>query len=285
MGTKTSDFGVGSRESHDSTAFYARFNTPKTEDLGSPRAARYPNRLICGDSRNMTPIRSNSVALMVTSPPYHVGKEYDTDDSFDDYLDMLRDVFIESYRVLEPGGRAVINIANLGRKPYIPLTSYVDAICLDIGYLPRGQIIWQKAAGAGGNCAWGTWKSAQNPVLRDLHEYLLVYSKGRFDRAMKGESTITDKEFLEYTLSVWNVRPESAKKIGHPAPFPLEIPRRFIKLYTYKNDVVLDPFIGAGTTALAALQEGRRYYGYDNDCSYIKLAEDRIEKWRESNVN
>lgn len=271
---------MGNRESHDSTAFYARFDTPKTEALGEPQSAGAANKLICGDSRDMSEIKSNSVALMVTSPPYHVGKEYDTDDTFDEYLDLLRDVFAESYRCLEPGGRAAINIANLGRKPYIPLTAYVDAMCLDIGYLPRGQIVWQKAEGAAGNCAWGSFQSAQNPVLRDIHEYLLVYSKGQFGRAYKGESTITKEEFMEYTLSVWNMRPESAKKIGHPAPFPLELPRRFIKLYTYKNDVVLDPFIGAGTTALAALQEGRRYIGYDNDCSYIALAEQRIEKWR-----
>ena len=229
-------------------------------------------------SENMHEIADNSVALMVTSPPYHVGKEYDTGSTFREYLELLGAVFKETYRVLEPGGRAVVNVANLGRRPYVPLSHEVTRIMHDIGFLMRAEIIWQKGAGASGNCAWGSWKSAKNPVIRDLHEYLLVFSKGRFDRPHKGESTIDRDEFLENTLSIWNIHPESAKRVGHPAPFPVELPRRLIELYTYKDDLVLDPFIGAGATAVAAVRSGRTWVGYEISREYADLTENRASE-------
>lgn len=280
MGTATSDFGVSGRESHDSTRFYSRFGElPKSRSVGELQDCPLEllNRIYCDDS-SATALPDNCVSLMVTSPPYHVGKEYDTDQSFDDYLDLLHDVFAECYRVLQPGGRAAINVANLGRKPYIALTTYVDAICNEIGYLPRGQLIWIKAAGAGGSCAWGSYQSASNPTIRDVHEYVLLYSKGQYGKPYKGESTLTKEEFHEYTLSAWKIQPASAKRIGHPAPFPVELPRRLIKLYTYRNDLVFDPFMGSGATGIAAVLTDRHYVGYDNDASYCALAEQRIQE-------
>lgn len=227
-------------------------------------------------AQQMPELEDNSVALMVTSPPYHVGKDYDTDSSFGEYLDLLEEVFAETYRKLQPGGRAVVNVANLGRRPYVPLTHLVTERLLKIGYLMRAEIIWQKAAGASGSCAWGSWRRAANPVVRDVHEYCLCFSKGRFDRVLSGEPTISTAEFLEATLSVWQISPESAKRVGHPAPFPVELPRRFIELYTYRGELVLDPFIGSGSTGVASVMSGREWVGYEIDPNYAQQAEKRI---------
>ena len=220
---------------------------------------------------------------MVTSPPYNASKEYDEDLGLGDYLTLLRQVFAECHRVLVPGGRAVINVANLGRKPYIPLSSHINLIMNDLGFLQRGEIIWDKSASAGSSCAWGSFASASNPCLRDVHEYILVYSKGVFklertkeEKAGARADTIDKKEFVELTKSVWRFPTVSAKRIGHPAPFPVELPRRCIEMYTFAGDVVLDPFLGSGQTAIAALQTGRRYIGVDLSEEYCELAGQRI---------
>ncbi len=233
----------------------------------------------------MKEIPDNSLHLMVTSPPYNVSKEYDEDLSLKEYLQLLRNVFTETYRVLVYGGRACVNVANLGRKPYIPLSDHISQMMIDIGFKMRGEIIWAKGAGAGVSMAWGSWQSASNPVLRDTHEYILVFSKGVFDRK-KGdkENTITKEQFMEWTKSVWTMNPESAKKVKHPAPFPLELPYRLIQLYTFKGDIILDPFMGSGSTAIAALKSERKYVGYDVDLEYIKIAEERITPYKQQLV-
>ena len=216
---------------------------------------------------------------MVTSPPYNVGKEYDENLTLTDYRELLKNVFSEVYRVLVPGGRACVNVANLGRKPYIPLHGFIIKDMLDIGFLMRGEIIWNKASSSSPSTAWGSWLSATNPTLRDIHEYILVFSKDTFNRKKlkDRENTITRDEFLEFTKSVWTFPAEPAKKVGHPAPFPVELPYRLIQLYTFKNDVVLDPFVGSGTTCIAALKTKRYYVGYDNAKEYVDLAQRRIK--------
>lgn len=224
----------------------------------------------------MEQLPDGCVALMVTSPPYNVGKDYDGDLSLDDYLGLLERVFTETYRVIESGGRVAVNVANLGRKPYLALNHHVAGLLSDIGFLLRGEIIWQKAKAAGGSCAWGSWQSAKNPTLRDLHEYVIVACKESYRRLRSGEDTIERDEFLDATVSVWNIQPESAKRVGHPAPFPVELPRRLIELYTFAGDVVLDPFMGAGSTAIAAVNSGRHYVGYETANEYVSLAEARI---------
>jgi site-specific DNA-methyltransferase (adenine-specific) len=226
----------------------------------------------------MAELPDNSVHLMVTSPPYNVGKEYDEDLTLQEYLEFLKGVWREVHRVLVPGGRACINVANLGRKPYIPLHVYIVESLLEIGFLMRGEIIWNKASSASPSTAWGSWLSAANPTLRDVHEYILVFSKGAFNRKNpeKRENTISKDEFLESTRSVWTFPAESAHKVGHPAPFPVELPRRLIELYTFKDEVVLDPFMGSGQTAIAAVKTGRHYVGYEVDGEYVRLAEKRI---------
>lgn len=288
-GSKTSRFGTNSRINHDASAYYdsrlyselaVAVEQPAEADNEFPLALR--DTILCGNSQQMQAIPDNSVHLMVTSPPYNVSKEYDADLSLSEYLDMLHNVFTETYRVLVHGGRACINVANLGRKPYIPLSDYISRMMESIGFLMRGEIIWNKGAGAGVSMAWGSWLSAANPVLRDVHEYILVFSKGSFrrEKSKQQESTIEKEQFMEWTKSVWTMPTESAKKVGHPAPFPVELPYRLIQLYTFKNDVVLDPFMGSGSTAIAALNSSRSYIGYEIDPEYLKLAEERINAQR-----
>jgi site-specific DNA-methyltransferase (adenine-specific) len=227
----------------------------------------------------MVDLPDNCVHLMITSPPYNVKKEYDQDLTLDEYRELLQSVLKETYRVLVTGGRACVNVANLGRKPYIPLHTYIIEDMLNLDFLMRGEIIWNKAASSSSSTAWGTWLSATNPVLRDIHEYILIFSKESFSRDGKSrESTIIRDDFLELTKSVWSFPAVSARRIGHPAPFPEELPRRLIELYSYKGDVVLDPFCGSGTTCLAAVNTERQYVGYEIDPEYVKLAEERIRE-------
>jgi len=285
-GTTTSKFGVSKREGHDAGLFYSRKIYQEVEineqipEVENPIPLSILDKVLCQDSRKMDNIPDSSVHLMVTSPPYNVGKEYDVDLNLDDYLDMLKDVFSETHRVLVSGGRACINIANVGRKPYIPYHKFIIDAMLDVGFLMRGEIIWNKAAGAGTSTAWGSWCSASNPTLRDTHEYILVFSKDKFSRNAKNkENTISRDEFLEFTKSVWEFQPESAKRVGHPAPFPVELPYRCIQLYTFKGEVVLDPFCGVGTTAIAALKSGRHFICLDINLEYVERAKKRINEY------
>ena len=283
--TKTSAFGSPGRAGHDSSAFYAGKlyeGQPQGEEaafIENPLPAGSLNRIFGHSAETMSEIPDSSVHLMVTSPPYNVGKEYDEDLSLEDYLAFLQRVWKETWRVLVPGGRMCINVANLGRKPYIPLNAYISGQAIQLGFLMRGEIIWNKAASASPSTAWGSWKSAANPTLRDVHEYILVFCKDTFKRQNPAgrESTISRDEFLEYNKSVWNFSAESARKVGHPAPFPVELPRRLIQLYTFGNEIVLDPFMGSGQTAIAAVKNHRRYIGYELNQEYVDLALKRIK--------
>ena len=278
MATSTRRFGTGKREAHDSSAFYARGLAPAHfSDDHAVNDAPEIDRVWCHSAESMTELPDACVALMVTSPPYHAGKDYDTDDSFEGYLALLERVFAEVHRVLEPGGRAVVNVANLGRRPYVPLASLVTRLMTEqLGFFMRGEVVWRKAEGANGSCAWGSWQSAANPTLRDVHEYCLCFSKGRMDRVRRGRSTVRRDEFLAATPSVWDIPAESARRVGHPAPFPVALPRRFIELYTFEGELVLDPFMGSGSTAVAAVEAGRHYVGYETDPAYVALAEGRL---------
>jgi site-specific DNA-methyltransferase (adenine-specific) len=285
--TTTSAFGVSKREGHDSSVYYGAKmydDLVKSRDVGEDN--EFPPELadvvINGNSKQM-PLPDNCVQLVVTSPPYNASKDYDEDLSLSDYLGLLHDVFAECYRVLSPGGRMVVNVANLGRKPYIPLASHINLIMHEIGFLHRGEIIWDKSASAGSSCAWGSFQSASNPCLRDIHEYLLVFSKGDYklarsktERAEGRIDTIVKEEFIHHTKSIWSFPTESARRVNHPAPFPVELPRRCIEMYTYAGDVVLDPFLGSGTTAVAAKMCGRRYVGLDLSEEYCAIAEERL---------
>jgi modification methylase len=304
--TQTSAFGVGRREGHDASAFYARFTPPvlsEDEHINRPPELLDElggGRLFHGSSTSMRHLPDASVALVVTSPPYFVGKEYelavtgelDSDSrvpsTYLEFLGMLRDVFTECRRVLEPGGRIAVNVANLGRKPYRSLSADVISILQDdLRLLLRGEVIWEKASTSSGSCAWGSFAKASNPVLRDMTERVIIASKGRFARAqslkdrrrrsLPHQSTLANDEFVDVTRDVWRIDAESATRIGHPAPFPVELPRRLIDLYTYKGDIVLDPFAGSGTTLVAAARTGRVGVGYDTDADYMAMAQKRLD--------
>lgn len=282
--TKTSSFGTSGRANHDSSEFYgsklySEIEIPKkVEFIENKIAQSNLDKIYCKSSEKMEEIPDNSVHLMVTSPPYNVKKEYDEDLTLIEYMDLLRNVFQETYNKLVTGGRVCINIANVGRKPYVPLHAHIIDIMLNIGFLMRGEIIWDKSASAGSSCAWGSWKSASNPVLRDVHEYILIFSKDSFSRKKDKSNinTIERDEFLEWTKSIWSFPTVSAKKIGHPAPFPVELPYRLIQLYTFKDNVILDPFCGSGSTCIAALKSDRHYIGYDIKEEYVELSKKRI---------
>lgn len=300
--TSTSTFGVSRRESHDASAFYGRFTPP---NLSDDDAVRRPlsssiDKIYAKDARlMMEDIAPASVALVVTSPPYFAGKEYeealgegDVPHDYLNYLELLYEVFHECKLALEPGGRIAVNVANLGRKPYRSLAADVITILQDrLGLLLRGEIVWVKGKGAGNSTAWGSFQSAANPVLRDLTERIIVASKGRFGRAVPRRKraledlpsvvSISKDEFMEATVDVWDIPPESANRVGHPAPFPIELPQRLIELYTYREDLVLDPFIGSGSAAVAAVRTERRFIGYDLDKTYRSIALKRVAEERE----
>ena len=265
--------GSGSRK-----AFVSTFQNEKElkEIQQDNNSSLVKNEIFNKSSENMEELVDNCVSLTVTSPPYNIGKDSDLDLNDEEYWKMINKVFSETYRVTNSGGRLVVNVANLGRKPYIPFSKYFTDVLTEIGFIMRGEIIWQKSKGANANFAWGSWLSASNPVIRDIHEYCLVFSKDSMKNSKGGISTIEKNEFMESTLSIWNINPEKAKKIGHPAPFPVELPKRFINLYSFKNDLVLDPFIGSGTTAVASKILQRNYVGYEINKDYIEIADKRL---------
>jgi site-specific DNA-methyltransferase (adenine-specific) len=285
---------VGRRESHDASGFYGRFTPPVLNADDTVVRSPIGEKPILGDARRMDEVEDGSVALVVTSPPYFAGKEYEealgeghVPASYFEYLAMLTAVFAESVRTLEPGGRIAVNVANLGRKPYRSLSADVIGILQDeLGLLLRGEVIWLKARGASGSCAWGSFQSPANPVLRDVTERVVIASKGRFDRAVSrqkrtalglpSEISVSKDEFIEATTDVWEIAAERATRVGHPAPFPVELPLRLIELYTYRDDLVLDPFMGSGTSGVAAVRTGRRFVGYDTETTYVEIAEQRI---------
>ena len=301
--TTTSNFGVSRRESHDASGFYARFAAPVVSDddtVLQPTPIAHP--FVCGDARDMSTVADGAVALVVTSPPYFAGKAYEEEldkdgipSSYIEYLELLRAVFAECVRTLEPGGRIAINVANLGRKPFRSLSADIVHILQDqLGLLLRGEIVWRKAEGASGSCAWGSFRSPTNPVFRDVTERVIVASKGRFDRArstkvrraegLPWQNDLATDEFMELTLDLWDIPPESARRVNHPAPFPVELPEKLISLFTYRDDLVLDPFMGSGSTMVAAEHLGRRYVGYDLDPAYVEIARERVlSESRESN--
>ena len=287
--TATSAFGVGRRESHDASGFYGRFTQPTISSDSSIADHRQRDAVWVGDARDMDrhgDIADGSVALVVTSPPYFAGKEYEAalgeghiPADYNAYLQMLHGVFEQCLAKLEPGGRIAVNVANLGRRPYRSLSRDVIDIVESLGYLLRGEIIWQKSHAAGGSCAWGTYQRPGNPVLRDITERIIVASKGRFDRALSpedrlglslpNEGSMAMDDFVDATTDLWDIPAESATRVGHPAPFPVELPRRLIELYTYRGDLVLDPFMGSGSTAVAAVRTERHYAGFDTDPAYV----------------
>ena len=273
---KTSYFKIGSGSRK---GFISKFQDQEfKETIQKNNISKIRNQLFTKSSELMDELVDNCISLTITSPPYNIGKDSDEDLTDDEYWKMITKVFEEVYRVTESGGRLVVNVANLGRKPYIPFSKFFIEIITEIGFLMRGEIIWQNSKGANANFAWGSWLSASNPVIRDIHEYCLIFSKDSMKNSSKGKSTIEKEEFMESTLSIWNISPARAKKIGHPAPFPVELVKKFINLYSFKNNLILDPFMGSGSTAIASRMLDRDYIGYEINPEYVEIANKRIKE-------
>jgi len=251
---------------------------------------KYPddfiNKIICGDCLEvLKDIPDKSIDLIITSPPYNVGMPYGVNDrkNYLEYLQFMKMVLLECYRVLIKGGRITINLpssilqSSSSRMAYLAL-DYV-LIMREIGFLDREWIGWIKMPKGelpGKSTSWGSWKSPSCPYCRDAMEYIIVMDKEQHKRTdKKGQNDITSQEFLQFSVNCWYFPPEHNRQ--HPAPFPTDLPYRLIKFYTWKDDVVLDPFLGSGTTAIVAKKLGRNYIGIELNHNYIKIAEERLK--------
>jgi DNA modification methylase/ribosomal protein L40E len=240
------------------------------------------NRIYTGDSRQiMSQMPNNFVDLIVTSPPYNFGlDEYDKHNDtkhWDEYFNTLNEVWVQSYRVLKPGGRICIVIQPLF-SDYVPSHHVVSEQLRKLGFLFKAEIVWEKH---NWNCkytAWGSWKSPSMPYLKYTWEFIEVFCKGSQKKVGSADKAdITGDEFKKWVYSKWEIAPESRmKNFGHPSMFPEEVPYRLIKLFSYVGDVVLDPFNGVGTTTLVANTLNRDYIGIDISEQYCRQAEERI---------
>lgn len=255
--------------------------------------------IACGDSYELLKkVKSNTVDMIVTSPPYNAGHHYENyDDNLEskEYEMFLKRILKQSYRVLKDDGRLCINIPfaikNMITKNVYFIAAQVSGICDKIGYKSFEFISWHKGSSInhfqGNNTAWGSWKSPSCPNFRPMGEAVLVfYKKEKSHKGNKEDIDITADEFKNWTKNMWYFNESNssvlfasnnAKKSIHPAPFPEELVERLIKLYSYKNDVVLDPFNGIGTTCYIAKKLGRHYIGFDLSKVYCDIAKERLE--------
>ncbi len=243
------------------------------------------NRIFCGDAAKILHrIPDNSVDIIVTSPPYNFGQRY-AEDPHDDthewnaYFSELFGIWQECTRILKPGGRIAVNIQPLF-SDYIPTHHIISSQLMRLGLLWKAEILWEKNNYNAKYTAWGSWKSPSMPYLKYTWEFVEVFDKETHKKAgLKEDIDITDDEFKEWVIGRWSIPPEThMKEYGHPAMFPEEIPRRLLKLFSYRNDIVLDPFNGAGTTTLVAWKQFRRFIGIDISPQYCQKAIERIER-------
>ena len=237
--------------------------------------------------KGLATIPDGIVSLVVTSPPYNVGMEYgkrDDREPWKQYIDWLGKIMKECKRVLRDGGRLIINIDSIvnheednDKEYFRPIYADLVNIGRDVGLNFRTDICWFKHQVVGRATAWGSYCLCSNPTIRRNHEYLLVWSKGPWRLEGDSEqSDMTKAEFEEWTMSFWHIQPETKKKGGHPCPFPEELVKRCIKLFSYRGDVVLDPFMGSGTTAYVAKMLSRHYIGIENSKEWLDYANDRV---------
>lgn len=244
--------------------------------------AEYIDKIIVGDSADtLKKLPDNCIDIVVTSPPYNFGLDYDSHrdtDTWHAYFDALFAIFDQCIRVLKYGGRIVVNVQPLF-SDYIPTHHLVSKFFIDRGLIWKGEILWEKN---NYNCkytAWGSWKSPSSPYLKYTWEFLEIFCKG--DLKKPGDQTdidITEDEFKLWVNAKWSIAPErDMQKYGHPAMFPEKLVLRALKLFSYRGDIVLDPFNGAGTTTLTARNFGRKYLGIDTSEQYCATARKRIK--------
>lgn len=227
----------------------------------------------------MSKMESESIHCIITSPPYNVGlnyNSYDDNKEYQLYLDFMEKVFIQSFRVLSKDGRMIVNIGD-GKNGSIPTHSDFIQIAKKIGFQVLTTIIWNKNT-TSNRTAWGSFMKASSPSFPRCFEYILVFRKSN-KLIRKGVSTISKEEFIQWSNGHWNMNTEKLKKVGHPAAFPLQLPERCIKLFTYEEDVILDPFMGSGTTAIACVKTNRKFIGFELDKQYFNLSIERIKNF------
>jgi len=240
------------------------------------------NKIINDDCLNVIKkLPDNSIDAVITSPPYNLNIEYDKykdDKSFDEYIIFMKNVLSEIKRIVKIGGRVMINLAP-ANSLYYPTHHILSAVMIELGFIWKAEFIWNKNNYSCPYTTWGSWKSPSSPYIKTTYEYINIYCKDSLKKTGKQEDIdITEEEFKKWTNGLWNITPEiNMKKFGHPAMFPEEIPKRLIKLFTYKNDIILDPFCGTGTTCLVAKKLARKFIGIDISEQYCKVAEKRIK--------
>jgi len=269
------------KEQSRSKHYYA--NDHSFSKVNNELPPEFENKIICADSLQLLKkLPDNCIDIIFTSPPYNFGLDYDTHNDtarWDEYFDMLFAIFKECIRVLKYGGRFVVNVQPL-YSDYIPIHHIIGNFFIQNKMIWKGEILWEKN---NYNCkysSWGSWKSPSSPYLKYTWEFVEVYCKG--DLKKKGDKEnidITAEEFKSWVVAKWSIAPErNMKEYGHPAMFPEQLAERVLKLFSYQNDVVLDPFNGAGTTTVVAKKTGRRYLGIDISEEYCKIAQDRIDQ-------
>ncbi|MCX6686806.1 MAG: site-specific DNA-methyltransferase [Methanoregula sp.] len=244
---------------------------------------KFVNRIICGDAQQaLTHIPDRSIDIIITSPPYNFGHAYAQDPhndthNWNDYFSKLLAVWCECERVLKPGGRIAVNVQPLF-SDYVPAHHIISRQLAGLGLLWKAEFLWEKNNYNAKYTAWGSWKSPSMPYIKYTWEFIEVFDKATHKKAGRREDIdITAEEFKEWVIGRWSFPPEiRMKDYGHPAMFPEELPRRLMKLFSYKNDIVLDPFNGTGTTALVAWKLGRRFIGIDVSQQYCDLALRRV---------
>ena len=228
-------------------------------------------------------IQDESIDLIVTSPPYDIDVKYQNYDDnlpYDQYLDFTRKWLSKVRSLTRPDGRLCLNIPldkNKGGQQSV--CADITTIAKEVGWKYHSTIIWNEQ-NISRRTAWGSWMSASAPYVITPVETILVMYKNRWKKIQKGKSDITRDEFIQWTNGVWNFSGESKTKIGHPAPFPIELPKRCIKLFSFQGEVVLDPFLGSGTTLIACLQTHRVGIGVEINREYCQLAAERLKQQR-----
>ncbi len=269
------------KEKNRGIYYYAQDHNFSIKNNDIPKA--YENKIICGDSLNiLKKIPDNCIDLVFTSPPYNFGLDYSDnadDHHWEKYFERLFAIFDETIRVLKYGGRIIINIQPLF-SDYIPSHHIISNYFLNKKMIWKGEILWEKN---NYNCkytAWGSWKSPSSPYLKYTWEYLEIFSKGDLKHPGKKENIdITAEEFKKFVIAKWSIAPErKMKNYGHPAMFPENLVYRALKLFSFKNDVILDPFNGVGTTTAVAKKLNRRYIGIDISEKYCAIAKKRTNE-------